>query len=341
MSRFTVPADLAPKAAARPILSTAKATPQILAVFLTPLVALISLSPIEVNAQQESIILEQEASWRVPDSLAPTRLFVGPEGTVLVYAEGSRGFVILDHDLSPIHEGSLPNTLSPVALIPLANAEIEILIRQPPAIARVSTDGELQQLSHIRIPGETLDAAYTPSLGWAALFKSPDGSLTIGFQKQSSDSWVYLPLAEISAPTQSSVYVTATKNAVVLTWADAPHSVYVVSHHTGQSTAFVRRGPIVSDSDSISPNGLPLAPWVSLPTVWLGDAYLQTISDTGSDRRVLVQYDAQGVETTRRHINIPLAFSAGVPDDDGGTVWGARRLNSLEITRYRWRRTRR
>lgn len=75
--------------------------------------------------------------------------------------------------------------------------------------------------------------------------------------------------------------------------------------------------------------------WMSLPTLQLGRFYVQVLADLRSDSRLLVRYDAAGVEQSVRVIEAPFGLQLSSPDS---TAVGSRDLGShVELVRYQWR----
>ena len=75
--------------------------------------------------------------------------------------------------------------------------------------------------------------------------------------------------------------------------------------------------------------------WISLPTVRIGDAYLQVLGDLNSDLRLLFLYNSSGNLVRNSTLDAPVGFLEGA--DELGIILAARRINGMELVGYSWR----
>lgn len=298
--------------------------------------------PSYVAAQDvpRKLVLEEDVTWSAPVGFAPTRISLCPADRTLLYSPQSREFVLLDKDFSPLLRASVPPNSLPLAMIVTEHDELVTITNDPPALNRFSGSGEVLNIDYIPVHGQVVDAMYTPALGWAALLSTPESTLMVALRAPATDHWTLLPVDPTATSSEQPMHVTLTPTEVLLTVVRSPHTVYSVRRIGGQVTTFHQSDPSSSAASRDTASGaIPTAPWISLPTLSLDGGYLQTLSDTGSDRRIFVRYDQNGVEVDRRSIGVPLAFSAATTDGEKGLLWGGRQLNDLEIVRYKWRWT--
>jgi hypothetical protein len=121
----------------------------------------------------------------------------------------------------------------------------------------------------------------------------------------------------------------ATPDGVLLTEAEPPFRTWRVRPE-GAGVPFAPTGPG-------SPESTGVQRWVSAPVLDLGDAMVQTLSDLGSDRRVLVLYDRHGREQRKTVLAVPMAL-VGITGDRRYLV-GVRDLGRAEVVLYAWRFT--
>ena len=300
--------------------------------------------PADVSAQETppKLVLEEELAWSAPLGFAPTRIFLSPGDRTLLYSPKSREFVLLDKNFSPLFRAAVPANSLPIAIIVTAQDERVTITNDPPALKRFSANGVLLDTDYIPITGHVVDATYTPTLGWAVLLSTPQRILTVALRMPANDRWKVLPVGgPIATNSERPMHITVAPNEVLLTVVQSPHVVYSVRRSDGRVTAFRQSKPSSSAaSRDTASSAVPIAPWISLPTLSLGTGYLQTLSDTGSDRRIFVRYDENGLEVEKRSIDVPLGFSMATTDGERGRLWGGRQLNYLEVVRYKWRWTR-
>lgn len=75
--------------------------------------------------------------------------------------------------------------------------------------------------------------------------------------------------------------------------------------------------------------------WISLPVVPLQRGYLQTLTDLGSDRRLIVLYDGRGREVRRREVEVPVGITGITPRER--YLLASRNAGRPEVLLYSWR----
>jgi len=75
--------------------------------------------------------------------------------------------------------------------------------------------------------------------------------------------------------------------------------------------------------------------WVSLPAVYFGDGYLQTLADLTSDLRVVIAYDRHGNQRSAAQVHAPIGFVGTTPDFR--FLVASRGGAAPEFVLYRWR----
>jgi len=80
--------------------------------------------------------------------------------------------------------------------------------------------------------------------------------------------------------------------------------------------------------------GDSLPTWRALPAVALDCAVLLTLSDLGSDQRLLLRYDSAGRVARVTPLEAPLGMVTAL---GGASLLAARRAGELELVWYSWR----
>jgi hypothetical protein len=144
---------------------------------------------------------------------------------------------------------------------------------------------------------------------------------------------IYTRAAEPGTRLAPAVHLGSAGRDLLLTDLDAPYTVrrIALDGHTVASFS-----PSADAIPALQADGRPgQARWVSLPAVFFGEGFVQTIADLTSDRRLLVAYGPDGKQRSASLIDAPLGISGATPDLR--YLIGVRGANAPEIVLYRWR----
>lgn len=196
-----------------------------------------------------------------------------------------------------------------------------------PAAALLRRSSLSREAPGVPLPAglRVLDAVTTDKFGWTVAGLDADGQYTI--QPLDGAPWWVIRADTLRGGVLPPYRLAAAADGVLLTESEPPFRSWRVGPD----------GPGVPFAPKRSgyPESVGVQRWVSAPLVDLGDALLQTLSDLGSDRRVLVLYDRDGRERRKTIVAVPMAL-VGVTRD-GRHLIGVRDVGKPEILLYRWR----
>jgi hypothetical protein len=279
------------------------------------------------SQEQPKLQMEEVASFSVPDSFAVLGAQMSPSGSIILWASNQPYLLVEDRgSLRPLAHDSLS---APVAAALVENdSVVEVVDAESRALIRITLAGRIVSRQTIASPLAIKQARHSP-LGWVLLGQLPDSSLAV--TRIASNGWMQL-YNNASIASLRSVHMLPWKEGVILSatsnqygaWAFAPPDA----------------APILTFENISLPDGMDGSEadqglWVSLPLVQLDRGFLRTISDLRSDRRLLVLYDHAGRVMRQQVLNVPFGVLAAAPDSQ--VLVAARRGQTLEVVRYRWR----
>jgi hypothetical protein len=271
-------------------------------------------------ADQPRLHLEEEFAITLPDS-SPLLGVAGEHAGNLVAWSQSGAFLL--SATSPPQRVRVTLSGVPAGGSFAGPGVVEIL---DPAGAQVRrTTGEAELPGKALRPGLGLvDAVRTDEFGWVVAGLEHRGRLSI--QALDGSSWWVIEADTLPGGVLRPYRLGLARRSVLLTEAEPPFRTWRIGPD-GPGVPFAPRG-------SGYPESAGIQRWVSAPVVDLGDALLQTLSDLGSDRRLLILYDRHGREQRKTVIAVPMAF-VGVTRDRRHLI-GVRDVGRPEVVLYRW-----
>lgn len=275
--------------------------------------------------------LEEAFAYTLPDSLRPTGIAVRDSAEVLVWSL-DRVVVVNPTDSAAratvrrVRAAPLAAVINDGATLGVMDAtgEWRYDLRRADAPVKAGSPGE---------PLQILNAVRTPR-GWVVGGTDGQGRFHLVSRRPSGPSdvlWTISPdtLREGRLP---GYLLSPSTAGVLISEAESPYRTWRVDWDGSVHVPFApRRSALPPGRQGRD------ARWISLPVVDLRTGYLQTLSDLGSDRRVLVTYDDRGRQVRVSVLGVPLGI-AGM-SEDGRFLVGARDVGRPEVVLYRWRWT--
>lgn len=260
----------------------------------------------------------------MPDSLNVDRVVPSEDG-FLLFLDDPAALLLVDPEWQMIRGVSLPQGVHGLAARSLPDGDFELLTASPPTILRMGPTGNELGRDAVEGPGSLVAGLAFGVSEWLLLWRLSNGQhrLTMRPGDRSITDFAW---EEWRTDAPSSFWLTrAADTAVLVSRAEHPHPTVLVDVRTGRVRTF---------EPPLSGSGEGHRSLHAMPMVALAQGFLQTLSDVGSDDRVLARFDHCGRVLSRRWLRIPLSALGSEPGD--GTVLFARRLSGLELVRYKW-----
>lgn len=300
----------------------------------TAILLLTALAVTRGEAQRcgpEALRLEEQAVQPLPphygiDGAVPLgdggyALWTAEGGVLAVYPDGLRG------------RRELPVELRPVGLTP-EGAGYRFLDRATGVEYRLGPDSAPVRLGTVILGrGVELDAARRAAGAWIVAVRD---LATRRFELRRIAGPVSVPL--FTSPAADSIHhipryhLDRSRRGLLLTRLTAPFEVLRLDPVSGALDTLVR--PL---AEAPLRAALPdsLGRWRALPIIEIDCGWLLTLSDLGTDQRVLVRLDAGGRLAKVTPLEVPFGVMAG--EAEAATLLAARRAGGLELVWYRWR----
>ncbi len=297
-----------------------------------------TLCPVSLLCAQPGVprlqLIEEKVS-PVPAAFLPSHMSLGEGGRILLYSAESHDYIQMDEELAIGGRGSVPEGFLPVALTAFGNREVEVISSRPASLIRLTSGGGLLQREDLGVEGEIVHAVFHESHGWVMLVLKPTGRWELVFEPRGPPPMRLPELGGDPKGPLSGAYLTSVGTHLLITRIGSPFRTLRIDLRTGHVVAFEDPSAFIEPTDGGTAQLGRNAQWASLPTLPIDSCYLQTLVDTGSDRRRLVVFDASGRISSARALGAPIGFS--VADVRRDRVIGGRGLNGFEVVRYRWR----
>lgn len=279
----------------------------------------------------DGLVLEEQTAVPLPPAYRASSAHASEQG-VLVWAVDDSIIYHLDQGLKLVGYILLPDGMLPRAAALLDNGDVEVLSATARAVHRFR--GLRQELVFSIDDTLSVVAAARADNGWVFLAENPLGNRRLFRQSGTS----YQQLAGPADTALEAATLTARGNVVVITTVSRPFTSVLLDLETGEQLT-LSPGLLESQTGHDSGTAAAVEPSTtflfSLPAV-IGDfGVLQTITDLRSDRRWLVLYDVSGRLLRTKELLVPLGFSSSF----GSCLYAFRRIDGLEVVRYRWRLT--
>jgi hypothetical protein len=299
-------------------------------VCLGPLVVVVLAAPAcsEKRAAFPKLVLAEQATFPLPESLSVRSARLNENGDLLVLSQHGRVFRIRpkDGDVHPVSCGSGEW----VAARSVANPgeRIEGLVAHPFG-KRTCTGGTAQDIPLDSI-GEVLQAGWD-GVRWVWAVHLPERRMAIvgeavgGNTARRLDTlWTVADLK----PGQD-IYLHSSPNTILFGEFRSPFRVWVVRN----AQALLRLDPPAALRDSLG--GPDTLRWVSLSTHALDSGYVQHFADLNGDERILMLYALDGRAIRSLRVDAPFGLLAN--DPVRRELLAYRRINRPELVVYRWR----
>lgn len=296
---------------------------------------LLMLATTELSARyqgQRRFELEEFQSIVLPESVAVSGVSVSLEGRFIAWSTKGRCLLVVEPQALSYRSIACESIDKPIAARFVTESTIEVLTQA--MILRVQWEGHVASTVDFKAPVRVETAAYSRGAWHVGGPRQDAAGIDSIYQvwrlPGGDESLSQSPVRESFSPFR----ITGFNQSLLITNVAAPFANTLMAEDGSVRLAF---HPIPDSVLSGSPGTNVPETVVSLPTLFLGDMYLQTISDLRSDRRTLILYDKQGNLLRSFSFDVAIGFAATRPSSN--TLVAVRRTDHLELVGYRWRWT--
>lgn len=266
----------------------------------------------------------------LPVPLATALAGVSALDTATVAVWGGTELYMLSGPREPLRLATGGMRIVGVGFVP--GGEIEVADAVGRRIVHYAADGRRLRERPVSVPVQLTGAVSvrgswmvsgTDSLRYAVFSLEADGSTRLIHQRFSRDSARIAP----------SVHLSAAGGDLLLTELEPPYTMQRIDPR-GRLVQTLEPGAEVLPAPGSG--SVEFADrWISLPGVFFGDGYVQTLADLTSDRRVLVAYAADGTRVSATLVDAPVGVASATRDMR--YLVGSRGASRPDVVLYGWR----
>ena len=289
------------------------------------------LAALSVYTNPRKLVLDEIATIAISDSIPVVGGSIGANGEIVAWLRSPLGIAVSRN--GALFRMDVPGLHSVVSADFVDDSTIEIVDSQSASIVRTSTTGRVILKTPMAVLGRIRGAVHT-SKGWFVVSQPSTGALHVN-QILHGDSVKVIarlprPAERIDTVTVP-IRVSEFGSGIIVTLTRAPFTSTAIEYG---GSPILRFNPFRDDSVASVVGKTGQRFWVSSPLVALDSGYIQTLSHLSSDQRFFIRYDESGAIESRVVIQAALAVVAASPKLK--EVIFARRVNSLQLVRYRW-----